>query len=265
MSLLDDLKNQAEVLRKRQQSGSSIQDHHFREIHERLKVIHKHLNELVDSLNTLQPEVIRYFYVEPSKVLEDLRQSGYTLSVRRKTIDHADYFEEVVVRTRCVGTRKLSFDKEDDAPVSRMREFLWSNSLKFDLRESRSERGYTRGGSFTIEPDVPVSISIAGVPERGHVVIVIRNLEKLGEVSYTYEIDEVDIPLIEELARLLIGKPNQFRTIGRHQQPVRTSAYVPPPRSEPVARPTTPDTPPGNEAPRSLLGSLKSLLQRKTD
>jgi hypothetical protein len=84
MSLLDDLKNQAEVLRKRQQSGSALHDHYFREIHERLKAIYQHLNELANSLNTIRPEVIRYFYIEPSSVLEDLRQADYSISAKHQ-------------------------------------------------------------------------------------------------------------------------------------------------------------------------------------
>jgi len=265
MSLLDDLKNQAEVLRKRQQSGSALHDHYFREIHERLKAVFLHLNELVNSLNTIRPEVIRYFYIEPSTMLEDLLQADYAISARRKTIDHADYFEEVLLRTRCVGTAKLRFEKDSDALVTRMREFLWSNSLKFDLREYRSERGYVQSGAFIVEPEVPVTITIAGVPDRGHIVIVTRNLDKLGEVSYTYEIDEVDTPLIEELAKLLIGKPNQFRSMGKHQQPVRTAARPRPPRAEPEPEPPMVDDPPEDNAPRSIFGSLKSLLKRKAD
>jgi len=265
MSLLDDLKNQAEVLRKRQESGSALHDHYFREIHERLKVIFLHLNELVNSLNTIRPEVIRYFYIEPSTMLEDLRQADYAISARRKTIDHADYFEEVLLRTRCVGTAKLRFEKDSDALVTRMREFLWSNSLKFDLREYRSERGYVQSGAFIVEPEVPVTITIAVVPDRGHIVIVTRNLDKLGEVSYTYEIDEVDIPLIEELAKLLIGKPNQFRSMGKHQQPVRAAARPRPPQAEPEPEPPMVDDPPEDNAPRSIFGSLKSLLKRKAD
>lgn len=265
MSLLDDLRNQADVLRKQQASGSSMRDHHFHAIHARLKVAYKYLSELVDSLNTLQPEVIRYYYVEPSRILENLRQGSYAISARKKTIDNADYFEEVVVRTRCTGTRKLCFDKEGDALVNRMRDSLWGHSLRFDLRESRSERGYINSGSFTVEPDVPVSISIAGVPDLGHIAIVIRNLEKLGEMSFTYEIDEVDIPLVEELAGLLIGKPNRFRTMGKHQQALRASASIPPPRQEPDPQPPMPATPTVEEAPRSLFGSLKSRLSRRTD
>ncbi|MBY0436917.1 MAG: hypothetical protein K2W80_01910 [Burkholderiales bacterium] len=265
MSLLDDLKNQAEVLRKRQQSGSALHDHYFREIHERLKGIYQHLNELVNSLNTIRPEVIRYFYIEPSSVLEDLRQADYAISAKRKSIDYVDYFEEVLLRTRCVGTEKLRFEKDAEVLVTRMREFLWSNSLKFDLREYRSERGYVQSGSFTVEPEVPVSISITGVPDRGHILIVTRNLEKLGEVTYTFEIDEVDTPLIEEMAKLLIGKPNHFRSMGKHQQPVRTAARIRPVREElepeqPMAEPPAEDV-----APKSLFGSLKSLLKRKAD
>jgi hypothetical protein len=268
MSLLDDLKNQAEVLRKRQQSGSALHDHYFREIHERLKVVYTHLSEMVNSLNTIRPEVIRYYYVEHSLVFEDMRQSGYAISAKRKSIDHADYFQELLIRTRCVGASSLKFEKESDALVKRMREFLWGNSLKFDLREHRSERGYVQSGSFTVEPEVPITITITGVPDKGHIVIVTKNLEKLGEITFTFEIEEVDIPLIDELAKMLIGKPNQFRTLGKHQQPVRAApralpAAVPEPEPEPdiVDDPRLDD----DNVRKGLFGSLKSLLKRKPE
>ncbi len=267
MSLLDDLKNQAEVLRKRQLSGSTLQDHYFREIHERLKVIYGQLLELTNSLNTIRPEVIRYYYIEPSTVLEDLRQGDYAVSARRKSIDYVDFFEEVLLRARCTGSTSLRLEKNSEALVSRMRELLWSNSLKFDLREQRTDRGYVHAGAFTIEPEVPVSILIRGVADKGHIVIVTRNLEKLGEVTYTYEIDEVDTPLIEELTKLLLGKTNQFRSMGKHQQPVRSAGRI---RPEPEPGPDLELEPPVVGAPvddepdrKGLLGSLKSLLRRK--
>ncbi len=263
MALLDDLKNQAEVLRKRQQSGSALHDHYFREIHERLELIYTQLTELAKSLNTIRPEVIRYYYVEPANVLEDLRQGDYVVSARRKAIDHVDYFEEVILRTRCVGTDKLKFEKDSDALVTRMREFLWGNSLKFDLRETRSERGYVERGAFIVEPEVPISITISGLADRGHLLIVTRNLETLGAVTYTYELDEVDSALMEELVKLLIGKPNRFRSMGKHQQPIRSPALVPAAWQEP--EPPVVDEPPEDSKPKSLFGSLRSLFTRKAD
>jgi hypothetical protein len=265
MSLLDDLKNQAEVLRKRQQSGSALHDHYFREIHERLKVIYAQLTELATSLNTLRPEVIRYYYVEPSNVLEDLRQGDYAVFAKRKSIDHADFFEEVILRTRCVGTGKLKFEKDSDTLVTRMREFLWGNSLKFDLSETRSERGYVQTGIFVVEPEVPISITISGLADRGHLLIVTRNLEKLGEVSYTYELDEIDSALIEELVKLLIGKPNRFRSMGKHQQPMRSPPRIQPAWEAPEPEPPVVDDPPEDNPPKSIFGSLRSLLRRKVD
>jgi len=114
---------------------------------------------------------------------------------------------------------------------------------------------------------VPVAITITGVPDKGHIVITTKNLEKLGEVGYIFEIDEVDIPLIEELAKLLIGKPNQFRTMGKHQQPVRAA-----PRARQAPVEAEPE-PPGMDDPsieddnvkKGLFGSLKSLLKRKPE
>lgn len=277
MSLLDELKLQADALRQRQQSGQETYEDNVKRIHARLKEAHGKLYELVNSLNVVKPEVTRYYYLEGNKVLDGLRQGEYALSARRKSIDHTDYFEEIILRTQCRRDGFLTVEKDSEALVERMKQFLWSNNLKFDLKETRSERGYTERGVFAVLQEVPIHITIAGLPQKGQVVIMTKNLEKLGEIVYTYDIDEIDATLVEELARLLLNKPNQFRSLGRHQQAVLAHAPAP---ARSAAQPEAlgeaddylggdellePAPAPEPERRKGLMSSLRSLIRRKSD
>jgi len=252
MSLLDDLKNQAEVVRHRQRSGAELVEHYFYEIHERLKSVHRQLFDLVGALNTVRPDVPRHYYVDGSVVLDGLQQADYALSEKKRTIEFHDYFTELQLRTHAVGQKKLVIEKESEPLVQRLREFLWGHALKFDLREVRAERRYIERGVFTLEPDVPISITITGVPAQREVHVSIRNLEKLGEVVYRYDLDEFGDELVEELIKMLLGKPNDLRTRGRYQQPRPASpARASAPAS---AEPAPVQSPPP--------GGLRSLFRR---
>ncbi len=251
MSLLDDLKNQAEVVRNRQRSGAELVEHYFYEIHERLKAVHKQLLDLATALNTVRPDVPRHYYVDGTSVLDGLRQQDYALSEKKRTIEFHDYYTELQLRTHAVGDRRLVIEKDSEPLVTRLREFLWGHALRFDLREMRAERRYIERGVFTIEPDVPISLTVTGVPEQREIRLVIRNLEKLGEVTYRYDLDEFNDELIEELIKLLLGKPNDFRTRGRHQQRPVAAARV--------AAPGAGVAPPEAAAP---AGGLRSLFRR---
>lgn len=264
MSLLDDLKNQAEVVRNRQRSGAELVEHYFYEIHERLKALHKQLLDLTGALNTVRPDVPRHYYVDGSLVLDGLQQTDYSLSEKKRTIEFHDYFTELQLRARAVGQKRLVVEKESEPVVLRLRDFLWGHALRFDLREVRAERRYIERGVFTIEPDVPIALTITGVPEQREVRLTVRNLEKLGEVSYRYELDEFNDELVEELIKMLLGKPNDFRTRGRHQQRQTVVAHRPEPAPAPVAAPSTPAAPatvPAPEAPVAT-GGLRGLFRR---
>ena len=118
--------------------------------------------------------------------------------------------------------------------VQRVREHLWSNNLKFELKEVRNERGYIERGIFTVPCEVPVMVTMVGDLENAHIRIVCKNLEKFGEYTNIYDFDEFGKEVLEELGKVIIAKPNNFRTMGRHQERLRTTATRPlRPASEP--------------------------------
>jgi len=214
--------------------------------------------DLFNSLHVIKPVISRSYYLESGAIkLEKLLQCDYNVNGRRLTADHKDYIEAVVLRLRCLADQKLTIEKKSDPMVQRLREHIGSNNMKFDLKELRNERGYVERDIFTIAVEVPVSITITADLEMARIKIATKNLERLGDCVYVYDFDEFGKDLLEELAKLIIAKPNNFRTMGRRQEAVLTTTTTRAARAAVEHRFTSENKP----APGST-GSIKSLLKR---
>jgi len=266
MGLLDDLKQQADSLRQKQQLTQAELNQNLVLAHAKLKEALQYWIELFNSLNVVKPVVPRSYYLEGGVTkLENLLQCDYNVNGRRLTVDHHDYIEAIVLRFRCVGEGVLTIEKQSDPMVQRLRDHLWQHNMKFDVKEYRNERGYVERGIFTIPCEVPVMITIVADLENAQVKINTKNLEKFGETLCTYDFDEFSKDILEELAKVIIAKPNAFRALGRHQQATRTTATRGP-RAEPDAPAPREDARPRMEdvsdPTKTFSGSFKSLLKR---
>jgi hypothetical protein len=236
VGLLDELKQQAESLRQKQQvKRQSTQE----EIEQNLQLMHARFNdalhywkELFDSLNAVKPVISRYYYLEGATQLENLLQCDYQADDRRLTVDQKDYTNTIVLRFHCAADRKITIEKQMAPVVQRTRDHLWMHNLTFDLKETRNVRGYVERGIFTVSCRVPVLITIVANIENSKIKITTKNLEKLGEYTYTYDFDEFGKELQEELAKVILAKPNTFRAMGKHQQALRTATARARPESD---------------------------------
>jgi hypothetical protein len=269
MGLLDDLKSEADALRQKQQVSQEALNQNLVIAHTKLNETLRYWIELFNSLNVIKPIIPRFYFIDATNRMENLRQCDYNVNGRRLTVDHKDYIDAVILRFRCASDQKLTIEKQTDPLVQRLRDALWAHNLRFDLKEVRNERGYTERGTFTVMCEVPVKIVIDGDLEKGQIRISGKNLEKLGEFSYAYDFDEWGKPMLEELAKIIVGKPNTFRTLGRHQQAMMTTTTRAKlePRPDEATQPTAPqlasplDDP--DESPRSsFFGNIKSMLKR---
>lgn len=227
MGLLDELKQQAESLRQKQQVKRQLTqeeaDQNLQFMHARFKDALHYWKELFDSLNVVKPVITRYYYLEGATKLENLLQCDYKADDRHLTVDQKDYTNTIVLRYHCVADRKITIEKQMAPVVQRTRDYLWMHNLIFDLKETHNERGYVERGVFTVSCQVPVLITIAAEIENLRVKITAKNLEKLGESVYVYDFDEFGKELQEELAKVILDKPNTFRAMGKHQQAMRTA------------------------------------------
>ena len=265
MGLLDDLKQQADSLRQKQQVTQAELNQNLLLAHAKLKDGLHYWIELFNSLNIIKPVVPRYYYLEGGVTkLDNLLQCDYNCNGRRLTVDHHDYIEAIVLRFRCIADGKIVIEKQGEPMVQRLRDHLWTNTLKFDLKEVRTERGYVERGIFTVNCDVPVVITISADLENAQIKIVTKNLEKLGEYIYLYDFDEFSLEIFEELGKVIIAKPNTFRTMGKRQQAMTTTTRVPRTKVDPADAPTVAmeDLKDAKDADKGLMGNIKSLLKR---
>lgn len=224
MDLLDDLKQQADSLRLKQQVLEEGLNQNLLLAHAKLKDALHYWVELFNSLNVINPVIPRYYYLEGgATTLENLLQCDYNVNGCRVTLNHKDYIDAVVLRFRCVADQKLTLEKQTEPLVQRMREHLWAYNLKFDVREIRNERGYVERGIFTVLCEVPVMLTIAADHENAQIKITAKNLEKFGEYAYIFDFDEFGKEVMEELVKVIIAKPSKFRTMGRHQRAMRAT------------------------------------------
>jgi hypothetical protein len=268
MGLLDDLKQQADTLRQKQQVTQAELNQNLQLAHAALKDGLHYLVDLFNSLNVIKPVVTRYYYLEGGATkLENLLQCDYNCNGRRLTVDHRDYIEAIVLRFRCLAPGQITIEKVSDPMVQRLRDHLWTHALKFDVNEVRNERGYIERGQFTVKCEVPVTITISADLENAMIKINCKNLEKLGEYTYSYDFDEFGKDVLEELGKVIIAKPNTFRTTGRRQEAMATTTNLRAAREAVAARPEPPSpaapaTDAATDQNKGLMDNLKSLLKR---
>ena len=81
MGLLDDLKNQAETLRAKEQQGEAgsgdKSQFYDKEIHPRMKEIYGFLKEMTENLNFIKPETIVQYPIYPGGEKQAFRQGKY--------------------------------------------------------------------------------------------------------------------------------------------------------------------------------------------
>jgi hypothetical protein len=228
MGLLDELKQQAALeLQKHQEQEQVTQTGRNQKLqlaHAKLKDALHYWVDLFGSLNVITPAIVRQYYLEGGAIkLENLEQCNYSVNGRRVTLDHVEYIGAIQLRYNCIADGKVTVEKQMDPVVRRMREYLQMNNLKFDFKEFTNDYGYIERGIFTVNSDVPVAINILADLENMQVKIATKNLEKFGEYTYVFDLDEFGKDVLEELAKVIIAKPNVLSTMGRHQQAMRAT------------------------------------------
>jgi len=260
MGLLDDLKKQAATQLQNEQSSQAARDRNLRTVDTVLRDTQNYLIEFSNSLNVLKPAVYRSFILETTVQLDRLLQSDYAVRERRKTIDNRDYFVEVALRFRNAGAEKLVFEKDTPTSVERCKEYLWGYGLRFECKEIKNDRRMLQRAIFGVESDIQASATFTGDWESGKVRLVLRNIEKLGDVDYSYDAEEVTRDVLEELAKLVLAQQNNLRGLGKYQEMMRSTSrgrridieYPKIPAAEPPAAPSS----------DGLLDNLKSMLKR---
>ena len=209
MGLLDDLKNQADGLRaKEQQSeGSSGEktEYYNNEIHPRMMEIYRFLNEMVKNLNFIKPETIVHYPILPGGEKQPFRQGDYKV-----TVDSNQQIKNI----------KLTFTAELDEPVSlqikgeddvkKQIEILAGYKILCDRKDFKDNNYKLTHSDFIIKGPVNISVQFIGDVETSSMQLLLNNFEGPGVVKRNLEAKNINQDFLDKLGRYILREDNKL-------------------------------------------------------
>jgi hypothetical protein len=187
------------------------------------------LHELISQLNVLRPESPRGFDIETVGRFENLILDDFFLDSRKRKIGDKEYFDYVVLRFKHASDQVLEVKRDSAQLIERLRDFLLVANIKFDMQETKNERGFVLGATFKIPYIVRSEVMIQAKGDIAQLVFKIKNIERINSFELQFPASEISESMLDEFARYLVGKTNKFKEIGQYMtlsRPVAASALA---------------------------------------
>jgi hypothetical protein len=211
MGLLDDLKQQAQELKVREDEGQdptqanantgASAEQARRMLAPKMKALYNYFKEFNEHLNVVSPDVSGDYLLEGLGTLTNLRQGDYKL-----TTDDPKSIQKFTFHWSCSRSGRQEFKVANPILAEKHRETLWNLNLRFNKRDL--QRG--AGAVFAVDAYVPVSFEFEADPVKNVISLKLKNLGALGVVNHFYPPDKINAELMDELAKCVLRRPNRF-------------------------------------------------------
>lgn len=214
VSLLDQLRRQAEIRQREIHCALAERTALNEAIDQALKHIFFFLHELVQQLNIVKPGIPRDYPLIEQYVLNRLDwQEGFA-DYRTQSQSAGALVELVTFSYHLKGPGSLVIGRDGPA-VERFRTTLFDFGLPFTCKEFKNERQYVERAEFDIRNDVSVSVRWRADFAKGAIVVETRNLERLGSTVFSLRPEAIDLALLDDFGRVVLGQPNRFRELAK--------------------------------------------------
>ena len=220
MGFLDELKAQAEALQNRQRRDEAAFERNALRTDEACKTTFHYWLDLARQLNLLRPPVpVRYVF-EAQHVLdgpaEGLHFEDFQVDARRHRVRNLELYDHVVISCWVRGARRMTIAKDFPTDIERLDARLAQAGVVVAGDAQRDpETGRFCEMRYDFEADVRVGVRLLPEPEQGRLQFDCSNLEGLASMSLEFAAIDVDVALLDELARWWLGRPNGFLAAGR--------------------------------------------------
>jgi hypothetical protein len=214
MGLLDELKQQADSLHKAQADDAE----RARDIAQRadaaLRKVYAYLDDLGKQLAVIKPASPRVFRLTGVGTFENLNLADFFADYRKKLVEDDEYLDYVHFQYQYASPKIFELVKDTITQKEQVEQYLWEANLKFSLDEFRNERGRVTGGKFTVPASIGAVIRAEGRADSLELVFTLRNVERFETLKVTFATDAINDALLEELGKLILARPSQFRNRG---------------------------------------------------
>ncbi len=209
MSLLEDLKKQAQRLQAEQHAEEEHAKQHLEEVRAELvpalATIHEYLRELVDQLTVVRPQIPFSFPLRGYALLAGLTQGGYTLS---HTGDKP--LESVRLSFTLSRDKDYHFDVQAPSDIGEWVSAMKDYGVKIDDVHVLEETSMGQKARITVGGQISVFLLFAIDYEHACIVLTVHNYDQLGEKSHRIAPEQVTSRFLDELAKYILRRDNRF-------------------------------------------------------
>jgi hypothetical protein len=211
MGLLDDLKKQADVVKSQQLSQLSMQQDGIKLVESKMNQTFLYLNDLFKQLAVLRPANPMVYSIPG---IGDLRNLGFAesfIDYRKKKIADKDYYDVISFFIRWASPESIILERDMPATMQKVRDMLWGYGLKFAEEEVRKAGGGLLKTKFIVPHTITCDIIISADHENTRLVVKGKHFLRLGADELRIPAQDVDVAMLEEFAKMLIGQSTTLR------------------------------------------------------
>ena len=209
MGLLDDLKNQAENLKakEQQEAGNTGDKTQFykKEIHPRMLDVYRFLNEMVKNLNIINPETIVHYPILPDGEKQALRQGKYNV-----TIDNDQQIREVKLTCKAELDKPVKLRVKGEDNAKKQGEILADYKIQCKRKDYNDKSYKLTHSDFIIEGPVNISIQFIGNQDSSYIQLLLGNFEGPGVIKRNIEAKNINKDFLDKLGRYVLREDNKL-------------------------------------------------------
>ena len=210
MGLLDDLKKEAEKKEAQQQEQGvelqSQEDYYEQLLKPAMRRAHEYFVELVDTLNTVKPDVTAPYPVDPEKGRPiGLKHGGYSF-----VSDDEESPRKFIVACDCALEERLEFYVQTKAAVDRYSALLDSHNFPYFTKNELDEAHEVVNAGFVLEGPLRLQIRFIASAENKCIYVDLYNLDPQPKKRYKLPPEKLTDALLDRLARILMHEETQL-------------------------------------------------------
>jgi hypothetical protein len=211
VSFLNDLKRQADALKTQNNEDAELLARNAALVEGACKTVWQYWLDLAQQLNVLQPVPPIRFSLDKVTALDNLKRCDFQVDARRKQHRNQEVYDHVVIHAVQKTGRLLTLSKDFPPEIERLESRLRQAGITPETKWVRNpDNGRLEEVRFNFKADITLIARLLPDHDQGTVRFQLNNFDSLETVTAVFPARIVGSDLLDQLARWMVGQPNEF-------------------------------------------------------
>ena len=208
-SLLDNLRVQADAINARRVEQLELSREVVERVDKRLHSIFRYFDEACGLLQVVSPPIEREFVLADVASYSRMSFERGQATFRKQQFHQRDIYDHVVVYYSLTGPppAPLRVASRRAAEVERA---LSSANIEFRSESDSGVRGAATYNIIHVAPGLRCEVRFDPDFVAERIVVTLRNVDRFEPILLDFEAGALDTAALDDLVKLMLGKPSQF-------------------------------------------------------